>query len=75
LTVPPLSGVFRCEGEVWTLTFGERTVQLRDTKGMRDLAALLARPGRDIAVHELTTSPERSQTATFEVADRIAIAA
>ncbi|HEY5114924.1 MAG TPA: hypothetical protein VIJ00_05330, partial [Nakamurella sp.] len=70
-----LSGVFRCEGEVWTLTFGERTVQLRDTKGMRDLAALLARPGRDIAVHELTTSPERSQTATFEVADRIAIAA
>ena len=72
---PLLSGVFRCEGEVWTLTFGDRTVQLRDTKGLRDIAALLSRPGRDIAVHELTTSPERSETATLEVADRTAIAA
>ena len=67
--------MFRCEGEVWTLSFGERTVQLRDTKGMRDIAALLCRPGREIAVHELATSPERSETAALEVADRTAIAA
>ncbi len=42
---------------------------------MRDIAALLARPGREIAVHELTGTPERSETAALEVADRTAIAA
>lgn len=39
--------VFQREGEIWTLTFAGRTVRVRDTKGLRDIAALLARPGRE----------------------------
>jgi AAA ATPase domain len=39
--------LFRREGEFWTLSFAGRTVRVRDTKGLRDLAALLAHPGRE----------------------------
>ena len=66
-------GVFRRDGEVWTLAFSGRAVRLRDTKGMRDLAELLARPGRDVAVHELTGAPPASDAGSVELADRTAI--
>jgi hypothetical protein len=36
--------VFRRDGEYWTARCGRREVRLRDSKGMRDLASLLARP-------------------------------
>lgn len=39
--------VFRREGEFWALSFAGRTVRVRDTKGLRDIAALLAQPGRE----------------------------
>src|SRR6185437_9250573 len=46
---PPVNGggtnVFRREGDTWTLAFGGRGVALRDAKGLRDLAVLLAAPG------------------------------
>ena len=45
--------VFRRDGDVWTVTFNGRTVPLRDAKGLRDLAVLLAAPGREVAVTEL----------------------
>jgi hypothetical protein len=45
--------VFRREGEVWTLAFAGRRAQLRDAKGLRDLAVLLAAPGREVAATEL----------------------
>ncbi|SDM80847.1 ATP-binding protein [Allokutzneria albata] len=41
--------VFRLVGEVWTLTFAERSVQVPDSKGLRDLHALLSNPGADIS--------------------------
>ena len=44
---------FRCGGEVWTLVFAGRRAQLRDAKGLRDLAVLLAAPGREVAATEL----------------------
>ena len=72
---PALSGVFRCDGEVWILEFGGRTVQLKDSKGLRDIARLLARPGHDIAVQELTTSSTKTESDGPELADRTAIAA
>lgn len=40
-------GVFVREGEFWTLTFAGRTVLVGDAKGLRDIAALLARPGSE----------------------------
>jgi tetratricopeptide (TPR) repeat protein len=45
--------VFRREGDMWTLTFNGRSVPLRDAKGLRDLAVLLAAPGREMAATEL----------------------
>ena len=47
--------VFRRAGDTWTLTFADRSVSLRDAKGLRDLAVLLATPGREVAATELVT--------------------
>jgi hypothetical protein len=66
--------VFRRDGDVWTLAYGGRTVRVRDAKGLHDLAALLARPGRELAVHELTGS-RRPGVDGIERADRAAIGA
>jgi len=45
--------VFRRNGDTWTLAFGGRSVPLRDAKGLRDLAVLLAAPGQEVAATEL----------------------
>ncbi len=45
--------VFRREGEYWSITFGAHTTRVRDVKGMRYLARLLADPGREIHVLDL----------------------
>ena len=67
------AATFRRDGEVWTLSYRGRAVRLRDTKGMRDLAALIAEPGRELAVHELIGTPVTAGTAPMELADRSAI--
>jgi hypothetical protein len=41
------------DGDVWSITFGGETCALTDRKGLRDLARLLAEPGREIAAPEL----------------------
>ncbi|BCJ27608.1 AAA family ATPase [Actinocatenispora sera] len=51
--------VFRSDGEVWTLGYEGRQVRLRDAKGLRDLATLLARPGRPVAALDLATAYTR----------------
>jgi hypothetical protein len=48
---------FRRDGEVWTLAYGGREVRIRDSKGLRDLHALLARPGTAVAALDLATAP------------------
>ncbi|GAY09472.1 AAA family ATPase [Pseudonocardia sp. N23] len=63
------------DGEVWTLRWAGREVRLRDTKGLRDLATLLARPGRDVASAELVGSLDLPVPAAAELADRTAVAA
>ena len=45
--------VFRREGDVWTIAYGGTQVQLRDAKGLRYLARLLAEQGREIHVNDL----------------------
>ena len=50
-TSPP--AIFRRDGEVWTLAYGGRTVQLPDAKGLRDLAVLLALPGQAVPAARL----------------------
>src|SRR5690242_14590074 len=49
--------VFRRAGDTWTLTFAGRGVTLRDAKGLRDLAVLLAAPGREVAATDLVSGP------------------
>jgi tetratricopeptide (TPR) repeat protein len=41
------------EGATWAVVFGGRTVRVRDSKGMRDLAVLLAQPDREVHSIEL----------------------
>jgi hypothetical protein len=45
--------VFRREGELWTLAYGGQMFRLRDVKGLRYIAMLLASPGRELHVAEL----------------------
>jgi hypothetical protein len=45
--------VFRREGDMWRLAFDGLTVRLRDAKGLRYLARLLAEPGRELHVRDL----------------------
>jgi hypothetical protein len=79
-TTPPSSpeppaGVFRLDGEVWTLRYADRTVRLRDSKGLRDLAVLLARPGEQTHVSELARATGFPGSDAGPAADRRALAA
>jgi len=53
---PVLTGVFRREGALWTLSYGGVTVRMRDAKGLADLAPLLAAPGREISAVDLVAA-------------------
>ena len=48
--------VFRREGDYWSVTFEGHTVLVRDLKGMRYLARLLADPGREYHVLDLVAA-------------------
>lgn len=48
----------RRDGETWELTFGGAVVRVRDSKGIRDLAKLLATPGTELHVSDLTGGDE-----------------
>lgn len=52
----PETNVFRREGEYWFVVFEGRTVRVRDLKGMRYLAQLLAHPGREFHVLDLVAA-------------------
>ena len=47
---------FRREGDYWSVVFEGRTVRVRDLKGMRYLARLLAHPGQEFHVLDLTAA-------------------
>ena len=48
--------VFRREGDYWSVIYEGRTVRVRDLKGMRYLARLLADPGREFHVLDLVAA-------------------
>jgi tetratricopeptide (TPR) repeat protein len=48
--------VFRREGDYWTASFEGHTIRVRDLKGMRYLARLLADPGREYHVLDLVAA-------------------
>jgi hypothetical protein len=50
--------VFRREGDYWAVAYGGETAHLREMKGLRYLACLLRRPGREVHVLELVREAE-----------------
>jgi class 3 adenylate cyclase/tetratricopeptide (TPR) repeat protein len=48
-------GTFRREGDVWSITYADRAVRVRDTKGLAYIAHLLAHPGQEVHVADLVT--------------------
>jgi hypothetical protein len=59
---------FRREGDYWLVVFDDRTVRVRDLKGMRYLARLLAAPGRELHVVDLV-SAEAGGTTQLDLGD------
>ena len=65
--MPPDRAAFVRTGTVWRLAFRGRAVSVVDSKGMRDLAVLLARPGREVHVLDLVEAaggPSRAEAGT-----------
>ena len=50
---PAQKGVFRKEGEYWTVGYGGKAFRLKDTKGLGYLAHLLRHPGAEFHVLDL----------------------
>ena len=44
---------FQREGEFWTVSYDGTVVRLKDSKGLRQIALLLAQPGRELHVTDL----------------------
>ncbi len=60
-TAQPAADVsLRREGDYWSVVFEGRTVRMRDLKGMRYLALLLAEPGREFHVLDLVAAENPS---------------
>jgi hypothetical protein len=55
--------LFRREGEYWTVCYEGAVVRLRDAKGLRHLARLLADPGREFRVVDLEATDRRPAVA------------
>jgi hypothetical protein len=63
--VPAASrNVFRREGEYWTVCYDGSVVRLKDAKGLRHLARLLAHPGREFHVTDLEAADSQAAQAT-----------
>jgi len=62
--------IIRREGDYWTVIFDGHTVRVRDVKGMRYLARLLADPGREYHVLDLVTAEtDRALVGNGQTAD------
>ena len=62
-TAPPEPGnVFRLDGEYWTLIYRGRTARVADSKGLRDIATLVARPGQELHVADLIAATDPPAT-------------
>jgi hypothetical protein len=55
------SGLFRREGEYWTIAFEGETFRLRDAKGLHYLVYLLRHPGREFHVIDLAAIQRGAQ--------------
>jgi pimeloyl-ACP methyl ester carboxylesterase len=56
LQTPARQGVFRQEGDYWTVACAGNVLRLKDAKGLHYIAHLLANPGRQILARELAAA-------------------
>jgi hypothetical protein len=66
---PRADQAFRRDGEVWTLAYRGREVRMRDSKGLRDLHALLASPGTAVAALDLAAAAGGQRPGVSDGAD------
>ena len=59
---PSERNVFRWEGDYWRIVFDGKTILLRDSKGIRYLAALLRRPGEQVHAAEVHAAAGRGSS-------------
>lgn len=71
----PSVPVLQKEHDLWSLTFAGTSVRMRDSKGLRDLAALVSRPGDSVHVLELLGTPRPQPGGADPVLDERARAA
>src|SRR5512144_3250467 len=57
---PGTRAVLRLEGDFWTIAFGAELCRLRDSAGLRYLAALLCRPGLKVLAADLVVLAGRA---------------
>lgn len=63
---PSPPSVFRREGEYWSIAYEGEGFRLKDAKGLRYLARLLAEPGRELHVLDLVAADAAAQTTGAE---------
>jgi tetratricopeptide (TPR) repeat protein len=70
-SAPTETNAFRREGDYWSVVFEGRTVRVRDLKGMRYLAQLLAHPGREFHVLDLVAAEAGQQMALGDAGEML----
>ena len=73
-TTEPEANVFRREGHYWTLAYSGTVVRLRDSKGLRDIAKLIERPGSRLHVLELASLTEAADPGSPKRIERVRVA-
>ena len=71
----PVGAVLAREGDVWRLDYGGRVLRVRDAKGMRHLALLLANPGIEFHAVDVATAAEGGAATGAENAEGLAVRA
>jgi hypothetical protein len=69
------ANVFRRDGEYWTVGYRGLVVTLRDTKGLHDLAHLLAEPRREVHVLDLMAQGTDTRSISSAAAAEAGLAA
>jgi adenylate cyclase len=54
------ANTFVREGDFWSLTYEGTVVRIKDSKGLRDIARLIATPGREVAAVDLASGAHRA---------------
>jgi hypothetical protein len=65
-TTPSNLAELRRDGDVWTVTYAGRTVQLKQLRGFEYLRELLSRPGRELHVVDLQGGPSSDSGAVLD---------